>query len=163
MKRGALALAVIAFVLAGCGSSNKLSLPCNAKPRGALCLKLFTNAKKSEVTDVIGYLAVSGAALKGKTWRLLVITGGGSYPGPTRHGNPPRETFCRPSSTLPGCDDSLAAEYASHGDFGSALPVPFGATPTMSVCLYEEVLSGRKWRTGPAGVDCEALSALRSA
>jgi hypothetical protein len=158
MKRGVLALPVIAFALAGCGSSHGLSLPCDSQPQGALCLKVFMNAK-NKVTDVIAYLAVSGSPLKGKTWRLVVTTGGAKYPGPDRHGNPPRETFCHPSSTLSGCDDSLAAEYASGGDFGPELP---GAASAMSVCLSEEVLSDEKWSAGPASPVCEGLSVIVS-
>lgn len=160
MTRGVLALAVIAFALAGCGSSHRgISLPCNPKPQGALCLKVFTD--KGNVTDVIAYLSASASPLTGKTWRLALGWGeSASAPTRARHGNPPEETFCKDSqgntvTTGSGCDDTLASFFASRGDFrgfhvSASVPVP--------LCVHEQVQQNGKWVDGPAKPACAAPS-----
>jgi hypothetical protein len=155
VKRGpsALVVALAALVLAGCGGSHRssISLPCNPKPQGALCLKVFQDRGKA--TDVVAYLAASGSALTGKTWRLALTYGrAGISPTHPRHGSPPEETFCKDAhgntvTTGNGCDDTLASAFASFGDFRGfrvpgSLPVP--------LCLREQVQVNGKWTAGPA-------------
>jgi hypothetical protein len=145
---GILGAAVAALLLAGCGGSSPHpnGLPCDPQPHGQLCVTLVSSNGK--VGDVIGYLAASGLPLTGKTWRLVVSTGGKSFDGPVRHGNPPRATFCRDASgntvtTPTGCHDTLAAAYASFGDFpGLHLPLAAGTR----VCISEQLQSGKSWR-----------------
>jgi hypothetical protein len=143
---GILGAAVAALLLAGCGGSNALSLPCSPQPHGGLCIKLVrTNGK---VSDVIGYLSASDLPLTGRTWRLALSAGGESFDGPTRHGNPPRATSCRDASgntvtTPTGCHDTLASAYASLGDFpGLQLPPASGTR----LCVSEQLRSGNSWR-----------------
>jgi hypothetical protein len=156
MRRGVLALAVIAFALAGCGSSHGISLPCKPQPQGALCLKVFTS--KGKVTDVIGYFSASASPLTGKFWRLALGWGrSASAPTRARYGNPPAATFCKDSqgntvTTGDGCNDTLAAFYASGGDF-AGLRVPVGSLPN-PVCLREELRSYGEWVAGPAKRVC---------
>ncbi|MDX6481595.1 MAG: hypothetical protein QOG85_2105 [Gaiellaceae bacterium] len=124
MTRGLLALAVIAFALAGCGSSGSVSVPCSPKPGGALCLKLVRSDGK--VRDVIAYRAGRAPQLRGMNWRLDVGVGRLSYSGPIRHDDP-----------------ALASEYASHGDF-PGLHLPVGEE--WLVCVGEEIRSvGGRW------------------
>jgi hypothetical protein len=148
--------------LAGCGgSSNPLGLPCNPQPHGALCIKVFRDGRK--VTDAIGYLAASNSPLAGKTWRISLRAAGRTYPGPTRHGNPPRATFCRDAngttvSTPIGCHDTLASAYASMGDF-AGFDLPKSLPSNAHLCVFEQIEYGSSWRTvtTPASA-CTALS-----
>jgi hypothetical protein len=143
---GILGGASAALLLAGCGGSNAVSLPCSPQPHGQLCIKLVRSNGK--VTDVIGYLAASDLPLTGKTWRLVVSAEGKSFDGPMRHGNPPRATSCRDSSgmtvTAPtGCHDTLASAYATLGDFpGLHLPPASGTR----LCVAEQLRNGNSWR-----------------
>ena len=165
MRRRAVAsvgavLAVVALV--GCGGSKKsLGLPCNPEPHGALCIKVFRDGRK--VTDAIGYLAASNSPLAGKTWRLSLRAAGRTYPGPTRHGNPPPATFCRDAngttvSTPIGCHDTLASAYASMGDF-AGFNLPKSLPSNARLCVYEQIEHGSSWRTVPTPQSaCTSLS-----
>lgn len=161
MTRGVLALVLIGFTLAGCGSSHRISLPCDPQPQGALCLKIFHENGKStgKVTDIVAYFSASASPLTGKTWRLALAYGrSGISPGPTRHGNPPQETFCKDSqgntvTTGVGCDDTFASEFASFGDF-PGFRVPLASVP-VPLCLVEQVQENGKWVAGPAKRVCE--------
>jgi hypothetical protein len=143
---GILGGSVVALLVAGCGGSNALSLPCNPQPHGQLCITLVRSNGK--VSDVIGYHAASDSPLTGKTWRLVLSAGRKSFDGPTRHGNPPRATSCRDSSgntvTTPiGCHDTLASEYATLGAFpGLHLPLASGKR----LCISLQQRSGNSWR-----------------
>jgi len=156
MKRGVLALAVIVFALAGCGSSHGISLACDPQPQGALCLKIFRD--KGKVTDIVAYFSASESPLTGKTWRLALAWGkSGISPGRTRHGNPPQETFCKDShgntvTTGSGCHDTLASEFASFGDF-PGFRVPLASIPE-PLCVQEQVQQNGKWIAGPAKPAC---------
>lgn len=151
MLRKAIALAGIVAVvgLAGCGGSRGLSLPCNPQPQGALCVKVFHD--HLSVKDVIGYLSASESPLAGKTWRLVLTSGGRTYPGQTRHGNPPIEVYCRDGNgqtvtTGDGCHDTLAAAYAAGGDFpGFNLPVSLKSAS--DICIAEQVQTSGTWHT----------------
>jgi len=89
MTRVAFALAGLACVLAlaGCGDSNGISLPCNAQPQGAICVKVYND--HLQVQDVIAYLSATDSPLPGKSWRFLLTAGGRTYPGVAHHGTPP--------------------------------------------------------------------------
>lgn len=144
----------VAGVLAGCGSSSPASPPnqtlCTPKPQGALCLKLFRDGGR--VTDVIAYLASSGPALTGKTWRLALGWGeSGIAPGRSRHGNPPAAAVCGDSHAA-GCDDTLAEAVASHGDF-AGFSVPVASVPA-PLCVHEQLQENGKWIDGPAKPAC---------
>jgi hypothetical protein len=165
MVRGA--VAVIAALLSGvalvgCGRSSAFPIPppashlCAPQPKGALCLKVFTNNGKT--TDVIAYLSASDSPLAGKTWRLVLGWGrAGKTPTRARHGNPPDATFCKDShgntiTTETGCHDTLASFYASGGDFAD-FQVPTASVP-VPLCVREEVQENGKWIAGPAKQAC---------
>ena len=141
---------VVGLALAGCSNANApVSLPCNPQPSGALCIKVFHDGLS--VTDVIGYLSASGSPLAGQTWRLVVRAGGRTYPGRTRHGNPPLAISCRNANgstvtTGSGCDDTLAADYATSGAF-AGFDVPKEFFSTVDLCVAEQVRTAGKWRT----------------
>jgi len=154
---GVLAGIVCGLVLAGCGGSTpRVSLPCNPKPQGALCLKIFRD--KGKVRDIVAYFSASESPLTGKTWRLALTYGeSGISPGRTRHGNPPQATFCKDSqghtvTTGTGCDDTLASEFASFGDF-PGFRVPRASIPE-PLCVQEQMQQNGKWTAGPAKPAC---------
>ncbi|HZS30666.1 MAG TPA: hypothetical protein VFA37_05370 [Gaiellaceae bacterium] len=152
MPRGLIGI-VVALVgvvlLAGCGGSGGISLPCSPEPQGHLCLKVFHNG--STVTDAIAYLSATESPLAGKTWRLVLATDGGTFPGRTHHGLPPDQTFCKDQAghtvtTGDGCHDTLAEERASVGDF-PRFAVPKKLPTGTQLCVSEEILAGGSWRT----------------
>jgi hypothetical protein len=116
------------------------------------------------VQDVIGYLSASDSPLAGKTWRLALsryacdpgsaarprCAAAATYPGPTRHGPPPRQTSCRTQSgqtvtTPSGCHDTLAQEMASVGDWsGFAVPKRFASRTW--ICVAEELRTDGSWQ-----------------
>ena len=125
-------------------------------------------ASNAIVRDVVGYLASTDSPLQGVRWRLTLDTyacdpGTGttpscspthSYPGITRRGVPPIETSCRQpdgstDTTSPGCHDTLAAAYASHGDWPSfdVTGKGFAVHTKTWFCLSEQVLSSGTWTT----------------
>lgn len=158
-----------AAALSGCGSASASpSLPpyagalCPAQPNGEPCIKVLDRGHV--VRDVIGYLSASDSPLAGKTWRLVLSRydcGPGSaapptcstavtYPGPTRHGNPPRQTSCRTQSgetvtTPSGCHNTLAQELGSFGDW-SGLTLPKRFPSSTWLCVAEQIRVGRAWR-----------------
>ena len=147
------AVAVIAgtlcvFALAGCGSSDSsdgsLPLPCAPQPDGALCIKVSHDGLK--VQDAIGYLSASRSPLARKTWRLVLRVGGRTYPGRTRHGNPPSAISCNPGKLDPECHDKLAADYASFGDFVGFDP-PKELVSGTQVCVAEQRQDRGRWTT----------------
>lgn len=155
-------LAVIAFVLAGCGGSRGFSppppfqSPCSAEPQGHLCLNVYED--KGKATEIIAYLSDSSSSLTGKTWRLALGWGeSGIAPTSAQHGNPPEQTFCKDSAgqtitTGNGCDDTLAEFRAGLGDF-SAFRVPNASLPN-PLCLFQQVRENGKWVAGPAKRVC---------
>ena len=167
----ALSLAALASIvaLAGCGSASGSAVPvadpmklCAPQPHGAVCIKVFQN--NHAVTDVIGYLSATDSPLVGKTWRLVLsryscdpgstahpsCTAAATYPGPTRHGRPPRQTSCRTQSgetvtTPSGCHDTLAQELATFGDWsGFAVPKRFASRTWL--CISQQIRTGGSWR-----------------
>lgn len=163
MSRAAalIALPAVVAALAGCGGASGVSLPCSPQPDGHLCLKIFHDGLK--VTDVIAYVSAFGSPLAGKTWRLVLATDSGTFPGRTRHGEPPIATYCRDQSgrtvtTGDGCHDTLASGYATMGDF-AGFSVPKKLPSGTQVCVSVEILAGGSWQTQatPAGV-CSTVS-----
>lgn len=161
MQRRSTALAAVALAalaIAGCGGSHAISLPCAPEPHGHLCLKVSRDGN-GKVTDVIAYFSASASPLTGKKWRLALTYGqSGIYPGRTRHGNPPRETYCKDAhgdtaTTGNGCDDTLAADYASLGDF-AGFSVPRASLPDEPTCVQEQVMENGKWIAGPPKPAC---------
>jgi hypothetical protein len=168
---------IAALLLVGCGSASggavphpSPTLPCAAKPNGALCIKVFADG--ATVRDVIAYLSASNSQLAGKTWRLVLdryacdpgaqpraqCGPAGIYPGPTRHGVPPASSFCKTNSgetvTAPsGCHDTLAQELASFGDWQGFYLLGEGKPKTFAsrvwLCVSEQIRAGGSWR-GPA-------------
>jgi hypothetical protein len=116
------------------------------------------------VQDVIGYLSASDSPLADKTWRLVLgryacdpgssaqpgCSATAIYPGPTRHGPPPVQTYCRTQDGTTvtagtGCHDTLAQEMASIGDWsGFVVPKRF-ATHTW-LCVAEQIRTDGSWR-----------------
>ena len=116
------------------------------------------------VKDVIGYLSASDSPLAGKTWRLVLsrydcdpgsatqpkCSAAATYPGPTRHGRPPRQTSCRTQSgttvtTPTGCHNTLAQQLGSFGDWsGLTLPERFASSTWL--CVSEQIRRGGGWR-----------------
>lgn len=171
MRRLLLGLAALgsAVALSGCGSaSGSTALPasagtlCPPQPRGEPCIKVLDRGRV--VRDVIGYLSASDSPLAGKTWRLVLTrydcdpgssaqpecSAEATYPGPARHGPPPRQTSCRTQSgetvTSPnGCHDTLAQELASFGDW-SGLVVPKRFSSNTWLCVAEEIRVAGSWR-----------------
>jgi hypothetical protein len=158
-----------AIALAGCGSSAGSTLPMvsspavqfPARPDGELCIKPFQHG--SVVQDVIGYLSASDSPLAGKTWRLVFSRFGcdpgsadrphcaatATYPGPTRHGPPPVQTYCRTQdgtsvTTGTGCHDTLAQQMASVGDW-SGFVVPKRFASGTWLCVAEQIRVGGSW------------------
>ena len=149
---------VAACVLSGCGGSSPISLPCNPRPAGALCIKVFHDGL--DVRDVITYLSASESPLTDKKWRLALAVyrcdpGTGSvpscrpakiYPGPVRHGNPPIAISCRTANgsttTVPvGCHDTLVQETALLGEF-AGFKAPKEFTSRVWLCVSEELVQG---------------------
>ena len=116
------------------------------------------------VNDVIGYLSASDSPLAGKTWRLALsryacdpgsaarpaCVADATYPGPTRHGAPPVQTYCRAQdgttvTTGTGCHDTLAQEMASIGDW-SGFSVPKRLASRTWLCVAEQIRLGGSWR-----------------
>jgi hypothetical protein len=171
--------------LAGCGSTSHVdssaTLPCAARPDGALCIKLI--ADHATVRDVIAYLSSSGSPLVGKRWRLTLgryaCDPGTStrpncaalavYPGPTRHGPPPVSTSCRTSSgtvvTAPtGCHDTLAQETGTLGAWAGFYRLGEGKPKTFAsrtwLCVSEETEAGGSWRLSSAPLPLRACAAV---
>ncbi len=173
----ALQIAVVtaAVALSGCGSTStavSAGLPCAPQPHGSLCIKVLP--VNHAVGDVIAYLAASQWPLADRTWRLALTEYGcdpgtqaqpscrasGTYPGPARHGPPPRITSCRANGTVvtapSGCHDTLAQELASFGDFagfyrfGEGKPHTF--TSRVWLCVSEQVRLDGFWRPAVRGV-----------
>jgi hypothetical protein len=164
-------LAALAGVLAlsGCGSGSGSDVPtsvaktlCATKPHGALCIKVFRHG--GTVQDVIAYLSAADSPLAGKTWRLALsryacdpgsaaqpaCAADATYPGPTRHGLPPQQTYCRTQSgqtvtTGAGCHDTLAQQMASIGDW-SGFVVPKRFASHTWLCISQEIRTGGSWR-----------------
>jgi hypothetical protein len=158
-----------AVALSGCGSASGSSVPvsrpttlCAPQPNGALCIKVFQHG--GTIQDVIAYLSASDSPLAGKTWRLVLsrfacdpgsaaqpaCAASATYPGPTRHGLPPQQTYCRTQSgqtvtTGAGCHDTLAQQMASIGDW-SGLVVPKRFASRTWLCVSEEIGTGGSWR-----------------
>jgi hypothetical protein len=169
----AIALGVAALAaapaLAGCGSASGSAIPasdpmrlCAPQPHGAVCIKVFHD--NGTVTDVIGYLSATDSPLAGTTWRLVLgryscdpgsaakpsCTAAATYPGPTRHGRPPRQTSCRAQSgqtvtTPSGCHDTLAQALATFGDW-SGFSVPKRLASSTWLCVAEQIRVGGEWR-----------------
>jgi len=157
-----------AVALAGCGSASGAPIPpyagtlCPVQPNGEPCIKVLQRGHV--VKDVIGYLAASDSPLAGKTWRLVLrsydcdpgeagrpkCAGTVAYPGPTRHGLPPRQTSCRTQSgqtvtTPSGCHNTLTEQLGSFGDWsGLTLPKRFAARTWL--CVSEQIRLGGAWR-----------------
>lgn len=163
------AVAAVLALTAGCGSSGGgpgFSDPCHAQSGGgALCLDVPQT--HGQVNDVIGYLSMTDSPLAGKRWRLTLSAypcdpGTASapscrpaviYPGEARRGVPPIEIFCKTSggvtdTTSPGCHDTEAAFYASHGDWPS-FPLKKSSGLSYStntwLCIAEQLRSGKSW------------------
>ena len=164
----------------------KLSNQCAAKPGGgALCIHVLK--VNGGVGDVIGYLASTESPLKGKHWRLVLSSygcdpGTGTtpacspvdvYPTATRHGTPPVQTYCRRADgtldrTSPGCHNTLAADYASFGDWGGFAVGSDGYRPAQEtwLCVSEQINSESGWTspvTGSAPTPVRACSAVSPA
>lgn len=158
-----------AVLLSGCGAaSGSTVLPayagtlCPPQPNGKPCIKVLARGRL--VKDVIGYLSASDSPLARRTWRLVLSRydcdpGAGAeprcaatatYPGPTRHGRPLRQTSCRTQSgrtvTSPtGCHDTLAQELGSFGDWaGLAVPKRFASGTWL--CVTEQIRVAGAWR-----------------
>jgi hypothetical protein len=153
MVRGALVVAFAVALLAGCGGSGfphpSFSLPCAPQPEGALCINVTSD--HLSVKEVMAYLSASGVPLTGKTWRFLLTVGGRSYAGPSRHGNPPLQVFCKDASgntvTIGnGCHVLLGSARTESGGFGAFNP-PVSVTSGTQICVAEQVKTAGTWQT----------------
>ncbi len=111
--------------------------------------------------DVIAYLSASESPLAGKTWRLVLTAGGRTYPGPSRHGTPPIQVYCKDANgqtitTADGCHDTLAEARAV--DFLGFNP-PVSLQSAGDICIAEQIETNGTWHTAaPPARACSTVS-----
>jgi hypothetical protein len=133
-----------------------------------LCIKILSD--KGTIGDVFGYLASSESPLAGTHWRLVLnsyhcdpgtsatasCAPVDTYPGPTRHGVPPINSYCRSDGTTDttsaGCHNTLASETGTHGDWSGLTLADHGLTVRQKtwLCVSEQVRSSRGWVEAPS-------------